>query len=67
MGGAQVYFPNIQIASKCETLKFSSIYTFEYSETCLKWTPNGYWPLNRGVRLVQVYFTGNKGRKIGLY
>ena len=24
-------------------------------------------PLNRGVRLVQVHFTENKGRKIGLY
>ena len=26
-----------------------------------------YCPLNRGVRLVQVRFTENKGRKIGLY
>ena len=26
-----------------------------------------YCPLNRGFRLVQVRFTENKGRKIGLY
>ena len=26
-----------------------------------------YCPLNRGVHLVQVHFTENKGRKIGLY
>ena len=26
-----------------------------------------YSPLSRGARLVQVHFTENKGRKIGLY
>ena len=26
-----------------------------------------YCPLNRGIRLVQVHFTENKGSKIGLY
>ena len=26
-----------------------------------------YCPLNRGVRLVQVHFTENRGRKFGLY
>ena len=42
------------------------LYTFLifYSETCLKRTQK---PLKRGVYLVQVHFTENKGRKIGLY
>ena len=30
------------------------------------WDPR-FCSLNRGVRLVQVHFTENKGRKIGLY
>ena len=36
---------------------------------CLKRTPVGprLLSLNRGVRSVQVHFTENKGRKIGLY